>query len=397
MPKYQYKAVDENKNKVEGSLFAQSETDLYKRLRDTKIYAYEITESEKSVKTYAKLKTKDLSDFARQVGTMQASGISIMKAIDIMRERDIKPKVKEVYDAIYRVVNQGNSLSEAMISCTGAFPTLMIHMFQAGEMSGRLETIADKMAHHYESDNKINSKIKGALAYPMVLCIVMVLVVAILFVFVLPVFFGMYEDSGSDLPWLTQVLKDITVFVQSKWYVVLVVGCVTAFFIRLLLKIRAVVKWIDGLKLTIPKIGPLLSVIYTARFARTMSSVYSSGIPMIQAVDISSKTIGNLYLEDQFYEVIRKVETGNALSDSLGDLVGIEKKLNSSIYIGEESGRLDEMLLSLADEYEFESNAAIDRLLTFIEPILILLMAVVIGSVMIAVMLPMFNMFTVIG
>ncbi len=397
MPKYQYKAIDRDNKSVKGTLFAQSEADLYKRLKDTKLLAYEISESEKSIKTYAKLKTKDLCDFARQIGTMQASGISIMKAIDIMRDRDLKPKVREVYDAIYRMVNQGNSLTQGMESCEGAFPTLMINMFKAGELSGRLEDVAEKMARHYEGENRINQKIKNAMAYPSILAFVMVAVIIILFTFILPVFFGMYEDSGTALPLPTQMLVNVTDFIQANWYYIIIVVAMIAFGFNMMYKVPVIGRAVDKAKLSLPQIGPLLGVIYTARFARTMSSVYSSGVPMLQAVEIAAKTMGNSYIEYQFEAAIRLIESGQSLSTALKDVEGMEKKLISSIYIGEESGKLDDMLNSLADEYEFESNSAIDRLLTFIEPVLIVTMAVVIGSVMVAVMLPMFNMFEVVS
>ncbi|MFI3177594.1 MAG: type II secretion system F family protein [Eubacteriales bacterium] len=397
MPKYQYKAVDRNNKNVKGTLFAQSEADLYQRLKDTKLLAYEINESEKSLKTYAKLKTKDLCDFARQIGTMQASGISIMKAIDIMRDRDLKPKVREVYDAIYRMVNQGNSLTQGMESCEGAFPALIINMFKAGEVSGRLEDVAAKMAHHYESENKINQKIKNAMAYPMILCFVMVAVVAILFLFILPTFFEMYTTSGTDLPLPTQILVATTDYIQANWYIIAIVLAVIGFIGNMISKVPVVKRGIDKAKLGLPQIGQLLGVIYTARFARTMSSVYSSGVPMIQAVEIAARTMGNTYIEHQFGEVIRLVQSGQSLSTALKGVEGIEKKLVSAIFIGEESGKLDDMLTSLADEYEFEANSAIERLLTFIEPCLIVVMAVVIGSIMIAVMLPMFNMYEVVA
>ncbi len=397
MPKYQYKAVDRNNKNVKGTLFAQSEADLYKRLKDTKLLAYEINESEKNLKTYARLKTKDLCDFARQIGTMQASGISIMKAIDIMRDRDLKPKVREVYDAIYRMVNQGNSLTQGMESCEGAFPVLMINMFKAGEISGRLEDVAAKMAHHYESENKINQKIKNAMAYPMILCFVMVAVVAILFLFILPTFFEMYTSSGTDLPLPTQILVATTDYIQANWYFIAIGLAIIGFVFNMISKVPVVKRAIDKAKLGLPQIGPLLAVIYTARFARTMSSVYSSGVPMIQAVEIAAKTMGNTYIEHQFGEVIRLVQSGQSLSTALKGVEGIEKKLVSAIFIGEESGKLDDMLTSLADEYEFEANSAIERLLTFIEPCLIVVMAVVIGSIMISVMLPMFNMYEVVS
>lgn len=392
MPQYQYKGVDENKKRVSGSSFALTEDILYHKLKETGIFAYEITQGEEKTKSYAKLKTKELSDFARQIGTMQASGISVMKAIDIMRDRDIPPKVRNVYDTIYQVVNQGNSLTEGMQSCSGAFPTLMISMFQAAEMSGQTEEIAAKMAQHYESEGKISSKIKGAMAYPTILVVVMVIVVAILFTFVLPVFFGMYEGTDSELPGPTQVVQNISIFMGANWYWVLIGGSISFFLIRMICKIEAVATGIDHFKIVAPKVGPLLCIIYTARFARTMSSVYSSGLPMIQSVEIAAKTVGNLYIESQFSSVIRRVEVGNPLSVALKEVPGFESKLVSSIYIGEESGRLDHMLNSLANEYEFEADAAISRLLTFIEPVLILVMAVVIGGVMVAVMLPMFNM-----
>lgn len=398
MPNYKYKGIDRSGKKVTGEYHAATEKDLYSKLKEQRITVFECKELKGNGKNRnKKFTSKQLSLFARQIGTMQSSGISVIKSLDIMRDQDGNtPEATKVYNRIYDIINEGNTLSEGMESVPGAFPALMINMMRAGELSGRLDDSALKLAKYYEGESKIGSKIKGAMSYPIILTVVMVLVVIILFTFVLPTFFQMYEDMDAELPSLTLIVMGISGFFASYWYVIAAVCAATGYGIKKLLAIPIVAAYVDEKKLKIPGIGPLTKIIYTARYARTLSSLYSSGIAMIDAVEIAAKTIGNIYIQEQFAAVVEKIRSGLPLSDAMVGVDGIERKLQTSIFIGEESGRLDDMLISCAEEYEFDSDAAIDQMLAYIEPAMIVVMASVIGFVLIAVMLPMFNMFSLI-
>ncbi len=397
MPNYSYRGFDENNKKVKGQVSARTEQDAYNELKGQNIIAVDLDEIAVAKSgAMHQLKAKELAEFSRQIGTMQAAGISVIKAIQIMRDKGANKKVLKVYEYLYESINQGNTLSQSMESCDDCFPRLMINMYKAGEVSGRLDETAVKMAKYYESENKINTKIRNAMAYPTVLAGVTVAVVLILFTYVLPVFFEMYDSSGTELNILTRALRAGSDFLIANWFILLVVTILVVILGRQFVKQPQIALAIDQKKLTLPIFGPLLSIIYTSRFARTMSSLYSSGIPMIDAVEIGARTIGNRYLEAQFKKVVEQIRSGQPLSYAMEEVKGIEAKLNASIYIGEESGRLDSMLTSISDEYEFEADAAIERLLTYLEPMMIVIMACVIGPILIAVMLPMFNMYSLI-
>lgn len=397
MPSYKYKGITQKKKRVSDVIEAPSKKEVYDLLKEQEIYALEIEEVITMENgTLHRLNAKELAEFSRQIGTMQAAGISIIKAIDIMRDKGVNKKVMKVYDHIYYLINQGNTLSRSMECCEGCFPKLLINMYEAGEVSGRLDEAAVKMARYYESENKINTKIKGAMAYPTVLAAVTVAVVLILFTFVMPIFFEMYESSGTELNILTRILQYASNWIIQNWFILILVVAVVVIVGRQVCRIPVVALMIDARKLNLPILGPLVSIIYTARFSRTLSSLYSSGIPMIDAVEVSVRTIGNMYLESQFQEVAAKIRSGQPLSYAMEEVKGIEPKLNASIYIGEESGRLDSMLNSVSEQYEFESDAAIERLLTYLEPLMIVIMGLVIGPILVAVMLPMFNMYSLI-
>lgn len=393
---FTYQGVTSKQKKIKGKASARTQKELYEQLKEQGVYAFDIKEIESKKIIFYRLKPKELTEFSRQIATMQAAGISIIKAIGIMKDKATNKKLLQLYNHIYYMINQGNTLSQAMSSSGDSFPLLMINMYRSGEISGRLDDAALKMAKYYESENKMNTKIRNAMAYPTILFVVIVAVVLILFTYVLPVFFEMYESSGTQLNILTRILQGASIFITTNW-VFLIIGFIIFLGVMMsVVQLPKVSLKIDEKKLSLPTVGPLLSIIYTARFARTMSSLYSSGIPMIEAVEMSAKTIGNKYLEGQFEDVSQAVRSGQPLSYSIGNVKGIEPKLNASIFIGEESGRLDEMLLSTASEYEFESEMAIERILTYIEPLMIVLMACIIGPILIAALLPMFNMYSLV-
>jgi len=399
VPIYQYNAVTLDGTKKSGTLEADSPQKLTERLRDQGLYVsdYRIKGGAKT-QTQSKLSAVELTDFCRQVGTMVGSGVVIVRSIDIIRNRDgIDKKIKPVYDNLYNSLKAGLSLSEAMEEQGRTFPRMLVNMIKAGEASGTMDQTLMRMSEHYDKEERLNSRVKSALNYPKILGVIIVAVIIILFTFVLPQFFEMYEGMGEELPTITKIMVGISKFLTKKWfiYVPVIIGLIVGW--KILNQNAEFVLRKDALILRIPKIGPLMRIIYTARFSRTISSLYASGIPLVESLSIAAGTVGNTYIEKQVIELVKEVKGGATVSEVITKVDGFDSKLAATILIGEETGKLDEMLLSTADSFDYESDQATGRLTAIIEPVMLVVMACLVGMVMIGVMVPMYGMYDTIG
>ncbi|MDR3305840.1 MAG: type II secretion system F family protein [Clostridiales Family XIII bacterium] len=394
MPLYSYKAIAIDGAKQKGRIEAANAEQLAALLRDQDLFLTESAQTE-SRTAQVKLKTMEIADFCRQLAAMLSSGITLIRAMMILSQRDLKPHVKKVYDSLIEDLQRGSTLSEAMSMRGRSFPELLINMMRAGEQTGRMDVTALKMAETYDKEHRLNQKIRSATMYPIILVVLIIGVVLVIFTFVLPRFMEMFE--GMELPLPTRIVMGISGFLTS-YGAILAVGVVilVALLIYLFRQPGPRIA-LDKFKLRIPKIGKLLSTIYTARFARTLASLYVSGIPMIQALNIARDTIGNKYIESQFVQVIDHLGNGRTLSQSIAGVDGFENKLKSTIMIGEESGRLEQMLDSVADQFDYDSEMASQRMVSLIEPVLIVVMAGVVGVVIISVMLPIYQMYSNVG
>lgn len=394
MAKYKYKAKNLASQVITGTCEAADENALRRRLRERDEFLIASREVDDK-KTAYKMKDMELADFSRQLSSMLDAGITVVRGLAIMKDRDIKPKVKGVYDKLYAQVQKGETLSQAMESTGGSFPMLIINMFRAGEASGQMAETTLKMAVYYEKEHRLHTKVRNALVYPVILLVVTIGVVMLIFTVILPQFFELFQ--GVELPAITQMMINISGFMVGNWFWVIVAMVLIFFGVRELLKVPRVRLGFDHLKLRFKKIGSMVSIVYTARFARTLSSLYSSGLSMINAMDIGAKIVGNAYITSQFPEAIRIVREGGTLSAGLSTIKGFDSKLISTVFIGEETGNLDSLLESVADTYDYDSEMAVQRMVTFIEPIMIIFMAVIIGSVMLSVMLPIITLYQNIG
>ncbi|MDD3253180.1 MAG: type II secretion system F family protein [Lachnospiraceae bacterium] len=395
MPNYKYRATDARGKNVKGSMTAAEESELYEKLKAQELYL--ITAEEVVNKRRVRpLKPQAIADFCRELGTLLGAGVSLVRALGMIAQNDsIKPREQAVYAELLRVIRQGTALSEAM-EVSGAFPTMMIHMFRAAEAAGNMDQTAVRMAEHYTKEHRLNSKIKSSTLYPKFLCFMIVVVVAILIGYVLPQFESMFAMM-EELPLPTRILYAITGFVTTYWYGVIAGIVCGVLAIRAICSIGAVRLRIDKMKIHLPVFGKLLKIIYTARFSRTLSSLYTAGIPLVTALQISRNSIGNTYIDKQFDTAVPVVRGGGNLSEAIDPIDGFVKKLSFSIKVGEETGSLDVMLNSVADALEFESDGAISRMVAFLEPALIIVMALIVGFIMIAVMMPIYASYNAIG
>ncbi len=395
MPEYKYQAQDKKGKIVKGKAEAFDETDLQKRFHESGLLLIEAKPIRKSM-ALKPLKKPRLADFTRQLGTLIKSGVTLVKAIEIIaNDESINDYERQLYLRLRDRIVQGVALSVVMQELEPAFPPLLIFMLRAAETSGTLDTTCLRLAEQYTSEAQLEQTAKNSLTYPKILSVLIVIVVAILFGYVLPQF----EDIFSTLPSLplpTRILMSISDFVAHKWYILAIIIVLAFIFGKMIVKIPAVRLFIDHIKV-MGKWGKLTKVIYSARFARTMSSLYSSGIPIHSCIEIARSTIGNKYIEDQFDEVERKVAGGMPLSSALLDVNGFVAKLPATIKVGEETGMLGNMLESVADDLDFYSKQALLRLTSYIEPVMIVVMAVVVGFIMISIIQPIYQSYQTIG
>jgi type IV pilus assembly protein PilC len=387
---YSYKAQDENGKMVSGTLQANDEVELHKKLKQEKKYLISAKEKKRKLNS-KRLKSNEISDFSRNMGQMVGAGISLVRALRIAAEDEsAKPAQREIFNGLLKLVRSGTSLSDALVEQGNAFPPLFINMVRSAEASGDLESIFMQMSYYYDKEYRLTSKVKSSMTYPKILCVLIVAVVAVIMGYVIPQFQSLFAEMET-LPLSTRVLLAISNYVKTRWYVILIVAAVLVIACKIFFAIPKVSYYRDKLMLHLPVAGKLFKIIYTARFARTLSSLYSAGIPIINCLSIAKGTIGNRYIEGQFEAVIAEVRAGGNLSGALEKVDGFTRKLASSVMVGEETGALDTMLVSVADQMEYDSEAAMGRLVAYLEPVMIVVMAVVVGFIMISVIQPIYG------
>ena len=402
MSLYKYKAVTQDGRQVEGTFEGRDKKEVISKIRSANQTPIKVDEASKSkdvkdLKIINKVKTKQISIFCRQFYTMLNSGVTIVSCLDILRKQTESKKLSQTLDDIYEDVLTGNSFSDSVKKHDDVFPSLLINMIEAGEVSGNLDNIMDRMAFHYEKEYKMNNKIKGAMAYPMILGLLSVVVVIFLLTFIMPTFTDMFEDSGVPLPAPTRMLLAISDLLTQRWYVfVIVIGAVSYGLIKYI-KTTEGRTMFDSIKLKIPIVKGTVAQIITSRFSRTLSTLMMSGVPLIEALDIVSRVVGNKVVENGILDAKEDVRKGTSLSTPLQRIDAFPLMLTQMIEIGEESGSLDDILEKTANFYDEEVDVSIQRLTTMLEPIMIIVMAVVIGFIVISMVLPMFDMMNTIN
>ena len=393
MKSFSYTGTTPAGKAVKGTINAEDERDFMsqinaKGLTNLKYQEKDITDS-KSIK---KFKTKDLAFCCRQLAAMLTSGLTLVKALDILSKEQPTEQAKEIWQSVYENVQKGESFSSSLEMYKGVFPEFLISMVNAGESSGSLDVIMQRMSDHYAKEQKMNNTIKGAMTYPIILGIMCVAVIIGMFTFIMPTFAGLYEDP-DDMPPFTKIMMAFSESLVHYWYVyVLVIGGVI-FGVIYLMKIPSTrLKW-DKFILKAPTVGPLVVKIYTARFARTLSSLYSSGIPMVECLHRSSAILGNRYIDELFENVIDEVKQGETLSASIQRTEIFDSMFCSIIFVGEEAGALDTILSKTAEYYDEEADSAVARLVSLLEPVMIIAMGIAVCCLLLAVFPALYGSF----
>ena len=391
MATFRYKAQDKEGKTVTGQAAAGNENELHEKLKTDGLMLLEAAEISAGKRRLRRLKFDRLSDFSRNLSKLLGAGVTLVRALKIISDDESMPaKEREIYADVLRLVRTGMPLSDALEEEGDTFPTLFVNMIRSAESTGNLDITAANLAEYYSKEYKINQKISSSMTYPKILSVLIVAVVVVIMGFVLPQFEDLFAQMGT-LPFATRVLMGISGIVASRWYILIFVGMVLFMAVKIIVSIPAVKLKLDWLEIHLPKIGKLRKIIYTARFARTLSSLYAAGIPIITCLQIAKTTIGNSYIESQFDDMIARVRAGEPLSAGIDGIDGFVKKLTSSVSVGEETGELDSMLVSIADQMDYDSEIATEKLVAMIEPMMIVIMACVVGFIMIAIIQPIYG------
>ena len=398
MAKYRYRAITNEGKSLEGMYSAKNEEEVILMLRENRYYPINIKETEeekdiRSLPAFSKVKAKDIAVFCRQFYTMLNAGVTIINCLDILRQQTENKKLKQVINKVHEDVQKGLTFSEALKNHKNVFPELLINMVEAGEVSGNLDTIMDRMAEHYEKEFKINNKIKSSMVYPLVLSVVAVGVVIFMLIFVMPTFMEMFEGSDAPLPGPTVLLLGISDALKNFWYLFIAGAIVLVFGTKQITKLDAGRLFVDKMKFKLPIIKGTTEKIVTSRFTRTLATLSASGVPLLQSMEIVANVVGNKIVGDKINIAKEEVRKGVNLSATIRDTGVFPVMVTSMIEIGEESGSLDDILEKTAAFYDEELEAALQRLTTMIEPLMIVVMAAAIGFIVIAMIMPMFDMY----
>ncbi|OQX92585.1 MAG: hypothetical protein B6D58_02240 [candidate division Zixibacteria bacterium 4484_95] len=393
MPVFEYKGKTVGGRPVQGEKKAKNRAELQRFLRANKILATQITKkpSQIQIKIGTGIKKVELSRFTRQFATMINAGLPMVQCLEILAAQLDSQEFRKIANRIKEDVQSGSTLSEALAKHKKVFDDLYINMVEAGEIGGALDTILVRLAAYREKADKLIRKVKGALVYPIVVAVVAGGVTFAMLTFIVPVFAKMFGGLGAELPAPTQFILNISHFLRENILVMIIglISIIVAF--KLSLRYPKVRLIFDKSKLVMPLLGNLIRKSAISRFTRTLSTLISSGVSILDALDITAKTSGNMVLQNAIHKSMLSIAEGETITAPLKESGVFPPMVIQMISVGEKTGGLDEMLSKIADFYDEEVDAAVSALTSVIEPIIIVVMGAVIGGILIAMYLPMFD------
>jgi type IV pilus assembly protein PilC len=393
---FNWEGKDRKGNKLRGKLLAVNEQAVRADLRRQNIVPTRIRKN-RSIGGGGKPTPGDIAIFSRQLSTMLAAGIPLVQAFEIVGVGHEKPSMQKLILDIKQSIEGGSSLHESLKKHPLYFDDLYVNLVEAGEQAGALESLLDKVATYKEKTEALKKKIKKALFYPAAVLAVAVIVTLILLLFVIPQFEALFKGFGADLPAFTRAVIDVSKFVQEKGvFLAIVVG--GAFFTFFYFKKRsaAMRMFLDRMSLRLPIIGPILVKAAIARYARTLATMFSAGVPLVEAMESVAGATGNIVYEQAVLRMRDEVATGQRLQRAMENTGLFPNMVIQMIAVGEESGSLDAMAAKVADFFELEVDTAVDGLSSLLEPLIMAILGVLVGSLVIAMYLPIFKLGSVV-
>jgi type IV pilus assembly protein PilC len=400
MPTFEWKGTARNGQTQTGVLVADSKDAVITTMRRQQIVVTAVKEKGKEIalpKFGGGVPPQSIAIFTRQFSVMIDAGLPLVQCLEILGSQQDHKVFKRVLIQVRQDVESGSNLADAMRKHPKVFNDLFTNMVAAGEAGGILDTILQRLATYIEKSVKLNSQVKSAMIYPVAVISIACIVVAIILWKVIPVFASLFASLGAELPLPTRVVIALSNFIGDFWWLIILLGIAGSYATRKYYATYKGKRVIDGLLLRMPVVGLLLRKIAVARFCRTLSTLTSSGVPILDGLQITARTAGNSIVEDAIMATRKSVEEGKTISEPLGDTEVFPPMVVQMIAVGEQTGALDTMLSKIADFYEDEVDLAVAGLMKLLEPVLIAFLGVAIGGIVIAMYMPMFSLISQIG
>jgi type IV pilus assembly protein PilC len=392
-----WEGTDRKGNKIKGKSMAPDEAQVRAELRRQGVVPSRIKKQGRGLKRGGTIKPGDIAIFSRQLATMLKAGIPLVQAFEIVGNGHENPAMQKLILAVKSDVEGGSALAEALSKHPLYFDDLFVNLVAAGEQAGALETLLDKIATYKEKTEAIKKKVKKAITYPAAVLVVAFVVTIILLIFVIPAFEDLFQGFGADLPAFTRMVIDLSVFVRTQgWLLAILFGSGIATFFYFKKRSRPMRHFLDRLSLKMPIIGPILRKSAIARYARTLSTMFSAGVPLVEALESVAGATGNIVYEIGVLRMRDEVSTGQRLQQAMENTDLFPNMVNQMIAVGEESGSLDEMSSKVADFYEEDVDNAVDNLSSLLEPMIMAILGILVGGLVVAMYLPIFKMGSVI-
>lgn len=399
MPTYVFKGRNRLNEIVVGERVAADRTALESMLRREQVILTNAREKGREISLpklgREKVKSKDLALFTRQFSVMLDAGLPLVQCLEILGQQQDNKFFQKVIFQTRADVEAGMTLADAMAKHPRAFEVLYTNMVAAGETGGILDVILQRLSTYLEKMVKLKGDVKSALIYPIAVIVISIIVISIIMIVVIPAFKNIFEGllgPGERLPWLTEVVVSLSQFMASYWWLIAIVVGITVFGAKAWYKTEKGLHFIDGMTLKLPILGQILRKIAVARFSRTLSTLLSSGVPILESLEITARTAGNVIVSEAIQKVRAGVEQGQTFVEPLKASGVFPIMVSQMIGVGEQTGALDAMLSKIADFYEQEVDAAIANLLSLMEPAMIMFLGVTIGTIVIAMYLPLFTL-----
>jgi type IV pilus assembly protein PilC len=392
-----WEGKDKRGNKVRGKTLAVNETALRADLRRQGVAPTRVKTQSAAFRSGGKVTNEDIAVFSRQLATMMSAGIPMVQSFEIIGNGHEKPAMQKLVLDIKANIEGGSTLHESLAKHPLYFDDLFVNLVEAGEQAGALESLLDKIATYKEKTEALKKKIKKALFYPAAVLIVAVVVSIILLIFVIPQFESLFKGFGADLPAFTQMVVNLSRFVQSQgWWMAIMIGGSIYAFLYFRKRSKPMQRGLDRAMLKFPIIGPILQKSAIARFARTLSTMFAAGVPLVEAMQSVAGATGNIVYEEATLRMKDEVATGQRLQRAMENVGLFPNMVVQMIAVGEESGSLDTMSAKVAEFYEAEVDNAVDSMSSLLEPMIMAILGVLVGGMVIAMYLPIFKLGSVV-
>ncbi|HOJ60767.1 MAG TPA: type II secretion system inner membrane protein GspF [bacterium] len=396
---YEYKAKKLSGEVIEGILEADNRKLVINKLQQMRVFPISVKErgggrglnQEISLQTFSRISSKDVTTFSRQISDLLRAGLPLVRCLDVISQQTDNPRMNRVIKAVDSDVQGGMAFCDALAKNSRVFSPLYCSMVRAGEVGGMLDAVMERLADFMEAEQETRSKIISALTYPAFMMVVCVLVIIVLFTVVVPNFMVMFQDSDMELPVSTQLLLSLTHFIGTWWWAMLLTVVTAVLMIRKFVQTEAGALQFDRFKLRLPLIGELIRKREIAKFGRTLGTLLGNGVQILKALAITEEVITNRILKSEIQKFQENIKEGERLSKRMAESKLFPPVAVNMVAVGEETGNLENTLQRVADAYEKETDRVIKTMTTIIEPLMIVIMAVVVGFIVFAMIMPIFQ------